>query len=146
MNRGIRFQKIWSDKEVIQFWIDSCDGDSLFSSEVYIGHQDLADLIEGLNTFKDQVHGGIYDFQLGAFGPEFANGAFQARFHFQIRGKIYITINAQSDFREFGIKTVASEATIYLISEPALLDNFIVELEALRDGSAIEAHLEAVIA
>jgi hypothetical protein len=41
------------------------------------------------------------------------------------------------------MKKVASKATLYLISEPVLLDNFIVELKALSAGSTDEAKLEA---
>lgn len=144
MNPGIHFKKIWFDNDVIELKIDACDGDSLFSNKVYVGHQEFDELIEGLNRFKYQVYAGIFDIQFGRFGPEYANGAFQARLHFQSRGKIHISIKAQSDFKEFGIKTVASEATLYLISEPALLDNFIVELDALRAGSTDDANLEAV--
>ena len=36
---------------------------------------------------------------------------------------------------------VASRATLYLKTEPALLDNFIVELGQLRDGETNEASL-----
>ena len=143
MNPGIYFKKIWFDEDVVELQIDSFDGNSLFSNKVYVGHQEMDDLIAGLNVFKDHVHGGIYDIQLGAFGPEYANGAFHARLHFQKPGQIYVTINAQSAFGEFGIKVVASEATLYLNSEPILLDNFIAELKALRAGLRDEAKLEA---
>jgi hypothetical protein len=144
MNAGIHFKKIWFDDDVIELKIDSFDGNSLFSNEAYVGHHDMVNLIAGLNNFKDQVYGGIYDIQLGAFGPEYAGGAFHARLHFQDRGKVHITINTQSQFEEFGMKNVASEATLYLVSEPALLDNFIAELKALKAGLRDEAKLEAV--
>jgi hypothetical protein len=143
MKPGISFSKIWFDDDVVELKIDSFDGKSLFSNNVYAGHQDLDDLVVGLSSFKDHVHGGIYDVELGSFGPEYARGAFRARLHFQERGKIYITIAAQSEFEEFGIKIVASEATLYLRSEPALLDNFIGELRALTAGKRDDANLEA---
>ena len=143
MNPGIYVNKIWFDDDVVELKIDSFDGNSLFSNKVYVGHQKMDDLITGLYTFKDHVHGGIYDIQLGSFGPEYAGGAFHARLHFQSRGKIHISINAQSEFEEFGIKNVANEAMLYLISEPALLDNFIAELKALKAGKRDDAKLEA---
>ena len=84
------------------------------------------------------MYGGIYDIRLGSFGPEYASGTFHARLHFQKLSKIHITVKAQSGFEEFGMKHVASEATLYLVSEPIPLDNFITELKALsaelRDG------------
>ena len=143
MKPGIHFKKIWFDNELIELRIEAFDGDSFFTTKVYVGHQDLDALIDGLNTFKDQVYGGIFDIQLGRFGPEYANGAFDARLHFQNRGKIHVTIKSQSDYKEFGIKCVASEATLYLISEPALLDKFIDELRKLQATVTDEATLEA---
>jgi hypothetical protein len=92
---------------------------------------------------KDHVYGGIYDIQFGVFGPEYASGAFHARLHFHKLSKIHITVKAQSGFEEFGMKHVASESTLYLISEPILLDNFIAELKALSAGLRDEAKLEA---
>ncbi|MDQ3821003.1 MAG: hypothetical protein M3362_25430 [Acidobacteriota bacterium] len=143
MNSGIYLKKIWFDKDVVELKIDSSDGNSLFSNKVYVGHKELDDLIAGLNTFRDHVHGGIYNIKFGAFGPEYANGAFNARLHFQEPGKIYVTVNTQSEFQEFGIKSVASEATLYFTTEPVLLDNFIAELRVLRTGLNDEAKLEA---
>jgi hypothetical protein len=111
---------------------------------VYVGHQGMKDLIVELSIFKDHIYGGIYDIQMGEFGPEYASGAFHARLHFHQHSKLHITIEAQSEFEEFGTKNVASEATLYLISEPILLDNFIADLKALGAGLRDEAKLEAV--
>ena len=143
MKPGIHFKKIWFDNELMELRIESFDGDSFFATKVYVGHQDFEALIDGLNTFKDQVDGGIFDIQLGGFGPEYAHGAFDGRLHFQNRGKIHVTIKSQSDYKEFGMKHVASEATLYLISEAALLDTFIVELRQLQATVRDEATLEA---
>ncbi len=143
MKSGISFKKIRSDDDAVELKVDSSDGDSLFSTEVYVGHQDVNDLVVGLENFKDQIHGGIFDIELGSFGPEYAGGAFHARPHFRERGKIHITVSAQSKFEVFGIKNVAGEATLYMVSEPALLDAFIAELKALKTGLRDEARLEA---
>ncbi len=142
MKPGIYINKIWFDDDMVELKIDSTDGASLFSNKIYVGHQAIDELISKLNIFKKQIYGGIFDVEFGAFGPEYASGAFHARLHFQDRGKIYVTIHAQSDFENFGIKKVASEATLYVVSEPALLDNFIAELSALKAGERNDATLE----
>ena len=143
MKPGIYLSRVWFDNDVVELRIECSDGTSLFVNEVYAAH-DLNGVIEELSMFKNHVHGGIYDLALGAFGPEYAGGAFHARWHFQSPGQIFITVRGQSDFEEFGIKTVASEATLYLRTEPALLDNFIAELEEFKSGNRDDAHLEAV--
>ena len=141
---SIQFQQIWSDNDLLEFEITVSDGNSFFRNKVYVGHGFAKELIEGLDQFKGQVHGGIYDLRLGEFGPEYASGAFHARLHFQERGKILVTANAQSDFVDLGRKNVASEATLYLISEPALLDNFIAELKSVSNGIGTSATLQGV--
>ena len=143
MNPGIYVKKLWFDGDVVELQIDACDGGSLFPNSVYVGHQELADLIAGLNICRHHVYGGIYNIRFGEFGPEYARGAFRARLHFREHSKIHITIKAQSEFEEFGMQKVASEATLYLISEPILLDNFIADLRALKSGLRDEARLEA---
>ena len=144
MKPGITFEKIWFDDDMVELHIHSSNGTSFFTNKVYAAHQTIGDLIVDLDTFKNQVYGGIYDIRLGEFGPEYSKGAFQARLHFQERGIIYVSVNAQSEFEKFGIKQVASEATLYFISEPALLDNFISELKEIEEGRRNDACLEGV--
>ena len=61
MKPGICFKKIWFDDDVVELKIDSFDGNSLFSTKVYVGHQSLVDLTAELSDFKNEVYGGIYD-------------------------------------------------------------------------------------
>lgn len=129
---------------MLELRIDACDGTSAFSNKVYVGHQNLRDVVGELNTFKDQVYGGIYDLRFGEFGPEYASGAFHARLQFHHRGALLVSTHMQSEYSDFGPKNVASEVNLYLISEPALLDSFIQSLRAVSDGSRIDAELEAV--
>lgn len=144
MKPGIYFKKIWSDHDLIELQIDSSNGISLFSTNAYVGQQNLKDLFAELTVFKDQVYGGVYDIRIGEFGPEYSNGAFHARLHFQHHSKIHITVEAESEFNDFGGKNVASRTTLYVVTEPVLLDNFIVELKMLSAGSRDEAKFEAV--
>jgi hypothetical protein len=144
MKPGIHFTKVWSDQDMIELRIDVSDGTSQFSNRVYVGYSEFSDTISRLDTFKDHVHGGLFDMRFGEFGPEYASGAFHARFHFPKPGKLYITCRQESDFDEFSIKKVASKATLYLKTEPVLLDNFIAELKALDAKRREDAHLETI--
>ncbi len=129
---------------MVELRIDVCDGTSAFSNKVYVGHQNLRDVVDELNRFKDQIYGGLYDLRFGEFGPEYASGALHARLHFHDRGKLLVSVNMQSEYSDFGKKNVASEANLYLISEPSLLDSFIQSLRAVSDGNRIDAELAAV--
>lgn len=127
MKPEIRICHIWSDVDIVEIKIDVSDGISTFSNRVYVGHEELTDAISKLHVFKDHLHGGLLDVRFGEFGCEYAYGAFHARFHFPIPGKLYITCKQESSFQEFGKRQVASSATMYLKSEAILLDRFIVE-------------------
>jgi hypothetical protein len=134
---------VWSDDDVVELSIEVSDGISSFSNRAYVGHEALGQIASNLVGFKDQVYGGILDVRVGEFGPEYANGAFHGRLHFTGLGRLHITCEQESDFTEFGKKNVASRATMYLSSEPALLDRFIEEMRALATG-AESAFLEAL--
>jgi len=140
----LAFTKIWQDDDMVELRIDACDGTSSFSNKVYVGHKNLSDVVVELNTFKNHIHGGLYDLRFGEFGPEYASGALYARLHFHNRGKLLVSVQMQSEYSEFGTKNVASEANLYLISEPSLLDGFIQALRAVSDGHRVDAEFEAV--
>lgn len=142
MEPGITFENIWHDEDMYEFEISSSDGNSTFIHRVYVGYGTYDETIKKIDIFKNHIHGGIYDIEFGSFGPEYASGAFLARLHFQEKGKIFVSVHAQSDHEDFGIKKVASEAKLYFTTEPALLDNFIVELKSLNNGNTNKACLK----
>jgi hypothetical protein len=146
MTPQIAIEKVWTDDDVDEYKITTSDGCSGFCTKVYVGHGALDSLLAGLDRFKSQIYGGIYDVALGSFGPEYANGAFHARLHFARdgRGHLYITVNAESEWHQFNTMEVASRATLYLKSEPALLDRFIGELRGITTGVAGKVIFECV--
>ncbi len=66
------------------------------------------------------------------------------RLHFHDPGRLLVSVSMQSEYSDFGKKNVASEAKLYLISEPALLDSFAHSLRALSNSHRIDAELEGV--
>ena len=144
MQKGISITLIWSDEDLIELRMVVEDGHSRFSNTVYTSQAVLQNLAKELTIFRDHIHGGIKDMRLGEFGPEYANGAFHARLHFRSPGKLYVSTHQQSEFTDFSIGQVASEAKMFLASEPVLLDNFLPELLGLASGTRTDAALECV--
>jgi hypothetical protein len=144
MTPGIRLVKKWSDEDVIDLRFEVCEDRSLFVNTAYAPTDWFESAATALRTFGRQIHGGIYDLQAGEFGPEFANGAFLARFHFPTPGRLFISTHQQSDYMDFKGSKVASDAHLYLASEAVLLDRFIEELSALNRGQREDAILECV--
>lgn len=143
MKSGIQLQKIWFDDDIVELSVRVCDGKSLFSNTVYIGADAISKLVEDLKIFRNQIHGGFYDLEFGGFGPETANGGFRARLHFYPQGKglLYISTHQESSYETFKDRKVASEACMYLKTEPSLLDNFISEIQSLNVANSEEANL-----
>ena len=142
MQKGIFLTRIWSDDDLIELRVIVKDGHSCFSNTVYTSQAALQGLAKQLAIFRGHIHGGINDIRLGEFGPEYANGAFQARLHFRSPGKLFVSTHQQSAFTDFSMGEVASEAKMFLASEPVLLDNFLPELGALASGARTDAALE----
>jgi hypothetical protein len=129
---------------MLELQVEIADGRSLFVNQIYVGHRLLADTVSGLHQFKDQIHGGIFNLRFGEFGPEYASGALDVRMHFRKHGKLLVRVSAQSEFSRFEDRELSSDVKLYLVSEPALLDSFILELRALSEGSTGQAELEAI--
>jgi hypothetical protein len=55
-----------------------------------------------------------------------------------------VTCKQEAELVEFGNKQVASKATLYVKSEPVLLDRFIEEMVALVARTSAEAELEGI--
>ncbi len=146
MLAGITFAKIWFDDDMVELEISTSDGSSEFVTRIYVGHQQLAQLVESLGSFKTHIYGGLHDIGLGHFGPEYGSGAFHARLHFfqTGRGRLFITVRAEGSWDTFTVARVASRATLYLVTEPALFDAFIISLGAISSGSADRAFLQAI--
>jgi hypothetical protein len=146
MNPSIAFKKIWQDDDMVELTISVADGMSLFQCNTYVGHQTLIETVKALNVFKDHVYGGLYDLRFGEFGPEYASGAFHARFEFHRsgNGKLSITAKAESEWNEFTHTKVASNATLFLRTEPALFDNWLNALNDLAKGKRDDAVLECI--
>ena len=130
----ITIEKVWFDDDLIELKISVCNGKSLFTNKVYVGHHQILELLSSLNIFKNHYYGGLKDILLGQFGREYANGAFSARLHFPKPGVLYIATHQQSEYFEFKGQEEASEAKMYLKTEPVLLDNFIQQLMGLSNG------------
>lgn len=144
MTPAISFTRMWLDEGVFELRAELCDGNSLFVTPVSVGQQQLADTVSELEKFKHHIHGGLFNLRWGEFGPEYANGALDIRMHFRKRGKLLMQILAQSEFSHFEGRDLASDVTLYIVSEPALLDNFIEQLRLMSTGSTERAELEGI--
>ena len=140
----IAIRRTFTDADVFRHAFEVCDGSSSFVTEAFTPIDWGANSAKTLRIFSRQVHGGIFDLEAGTEGPEYASGAFRARFHFYKPTDLLISTMQQGDFFPFKTREVATEAKMFLRTEPALLDRFISALPALDRPDGGEAVLECV--
>lgn len=144
MKPYLGIEERWFDEDLREIKIEACDGRSLFSCDAYVALSWPQETADDLINFRTHIPGGLYDLRAGDFGIEHGNGAMHARLHFRPPGTLYISAHLQSEFREYKGTKVASEARLYLYSEPVLLDRFIDELRAFGQGTRSDATLMAI--
>jgi hypothetical protein len=130
----------WYDDDIVELTFEVCDGTSQVINSAYVVLDWLQDQAAALATFSRHVYGGIYDLKAGEIGPEYANGAFRARFHYHKPNALLISTFQQSDYFDFKNTQTATEAKLFLRTEPGLLDEFVDALKALhreRNGVGI---------
>ncbi len=94
--------------------------------------------------FGEQIHGGLFDLEAGKEGLEYASGSFRARFHYHKPNRLLVSTIQQGDFFRFKGSEVAPTATMFLRTEPALLDQFIAALPSLDASDGELAVLQCV--
>jgi len=144
MKPHITIKRMWSDNDVALLTFEVCDGESVFSMEAYAELDWGAKTATALARFSHQVHGGLCDLEAGDGGPEYASGAFRARFHYYKPNQLLISTVQQGKYIRFKLGQVAPEAKMFLRSEPALLDRFISALPVLDRTNDEVATLECV--
>jgi hypothetical protein len=140
----ITITRTWSDNDVAQLTFEVCDGVSVFTSEAYASLEWGATAAAALRTFGTQIHGGLFNLEAGDGGPEYASGSFRARFHYYKPNQLLVSTIQQGDFFGFKGSQVAPTATMFLRTEPSLLDQFIAALPALDASDGGQAVLQCV--
>jgi hypothetical protein len=140
MKPTLQFTRIWADDDLLELTVRAFDGRSKFSVDVYVPRDWPEEIKTSLLVFRTHVHGGIFDLKAGEFGPEYASGALLARLHYVAPGSLFVSISLQGEFQKYKTTEVASEAKMYLRSEPVLLDRFIDAVSELKvkDGASVE--------
>ena len=130
-----------NDPDYLYMHVHASDEHASISTHIYVGHGKLKEAVAGLERFRHEVHGGVFDLNFGIFGPKYASGALHLRLAFQTMGHIHLTMRVQTEFVPFGAEEVASEATLHSTTVVCLLDDFVSAMQAMSDGFCDEAQL-----
>lgn len=144
MKPYLAIRRTWADDDIALLTFEVCDGTSIFTTEAYADLDWGTKAANALSAFSHQVHGGLFNLETGVDGPEYASGAFRARFHYYKPNMLLISTVQQGEFRRFKDGQVAAEAKMFLRTEPGLLDRFIRALPVVDKVNQEAATLECI--
>jgi hypothetical protein len=117
----------------------------VFRNEAYASLDWGTAAAAALRAFGEQIHGGLFDLEAGKEGPEYASGWFRARLHYYKPNQLLISTIQHGEFFSFKDSRTAPTATMFLRTEPSLLDQFIAALPALDASDGGHAVLQCVL-
>lgn len=144
MTPRITITRTWSDGDVAALSFEVCDGTSVFVNEAYAPLDWGVVTASALREFGKHIHGGLFDMQAGEEGLEYAGGYIRARFHWYRPDQLLISTWQQGSHFPFKGSEAATGASLFLKSEPALLDRFVAALPSLDAQRGGEVTLECV--
>lgn len=119
------------------------DDQCSFNVSMYIAHSSIAALKKQLSDFDVLQCDHDVEFQLGNFDVNVAGGGIRVKISPREKGRIFLKIFAQSEWFEFNGESVKKVSSMYLVTEPVLIDHFISSLNSLHryetDISILEA-------
>ncbi|MGO1069802.1 hypothetical protein [Lysobacter sp. CA199] len=144
MGKSIAFTKLRLQDGRLDLRIETCDERGVVSCEIHATDRELERFADDLHGFRNVSNQSACEFQLGTFEPESANGGIRIRIRFHAPGTLALTVSQRQAPQEPGGDRVHAAASMHVLSEPALLDDFISQWSGLVAGSRDEATLRCL--
>lgn len=136
LKAGLQVEVIWFDQYVVQYEFRCSNGRFSGHANIYLGHDDLANMAEALRGFPARGDDSR-DFELGTFDPQYADGGIRMHFYCRdSRGHAAVDVQLRGDAcKALGeIESVALRIPI----EPAGVDSFVTQVKQM-DANQIGA-------
>lgn len=129
MDRGIRFEFLWNDADVVEVRLSAWNGLFGGSANIYVGIGELAESAGKLKGFPHNPSDKrILDF--GSFAPKAAGGAATLSFYCRdSAGRASVEVKIESHNRE---RIPAQSVLLVAAVEPAAVDSFVSDLRRLE--------------
>ena len=137
--RGIEFEIVWSDQDVIQFQVTCSNGPFRGATKIYLAHNDLSKTAEILNGFPSSIKDSR-DVQLGAFEPELAGGGISMSFRcVDSVGHAVVLVRLRADGRKG--PNEPESVCLYIPVEAGSIDSFVTKARSVDDTKGAKAYL-----
>ncbi|WP_137175704.1 hypothetical protein [Massilia sp. HP4] len=147
----MRFKRLYDDDGFSQVEIAVEDERASIAVQAYVNLPMLEAIALALENFTEIVPGAAFDIALGSTGEHIAGGGVDIAFSVTRQRAIVMTVLARSQygdigarqFGEAGLTRGAMELRTFLVTEPALLDRFAMQLRGFCSGFQDRCELEA---
>lgn len=131
MNPGLKVSYLWHDNDVVEVRITAENAGFRGSADVYVGTDGLLEAATILAGFpQDSLD--KREVVFGAAGKGFAGGFVHLEFYCKdMAGHAEFRATIEGDYGE---RELAESATVYVDFDPAVLDEFLAELQRLEKG------------
>ena len=137
--RGIEFEVVWFDQEVIQCQVTCSNGPFRGATKIYLAHDDLSKAAETLSGFPSNIKDSR-DVQLGTFESKMAGGGISMSFRcVDSVGHAVVIVRLRAD----GCKgpNEPESVCLYIPVEAGSIDSFVTKARATNDPKGAKAYL-----
>ncbi len=138
--RGIQFEVVWSDQDVIEYQVTCSNGPFRGATKMYLAHDDMAKTAENLSGFPLHVKD-ARDVELGAFKPTVAGGGIYMSFRcVDSAGHAVVVARLRTDGC-IGPDEPQS-VCLYIPVEAGLIDAFVAKARSIDASKGAKACLQ----
>jgi hypothetical protein len=138
--RGIEFEVVWSDQDVIEYQVVCSNGPFRGATKMYLAHDDMAKTAEILSGFPSHVKD-ARDVELGAFKPNIAGGGIYMSFRcVDSAGHGVVLARLRTDGC-MGPDEPES-VCLYIPVEAGSIDAFVAKARSIGAGKGAKAYLQ----
>ena len=131
---------MWMDQDVLEFLFSCSNGRFSGHAEIYLSHDKLSELAEGLSGFPSHTKDSR-DFELGTFNPDHADGGI--RMHFcctDSLGHAVVEVKLRGDASK-GLGELESVA-LRIPIQAAAIDSFVSQIKQMENLVGATAYLQ----
>jgi hypothetical protein len=137
--RGIEFEVVWFDQDVIEFRVVCSNGSFCGATKMYLAHDGLSKAAEILSGFPSSTKDSR-DVRLGAFEPSAAGGGIEMAFRcVDSSGHAIVLVRLRTQGGE-GLADCQS-VFLYIPVEAGSIDSFVPRARTVDDTKGAKAYL-----
>ena len=138
--RGIEFEVVWFDQDVIEYLVTCSNGLFRGATRMYLAHDDLSKTAKTLSGFPSNIKDSR-DVQLGAVEPKMAGGGISMSFRcVDSVGHAVVLVRLRAD--GCNGPNEPESVCLYIPVEAGSIDSFVAKAQSIDNSNGAKAYLQ----